>query len=216
MKDIAIYGAGGLAKEIASLIERINNNENDKWRLIGFFDDNEELWGHDVSHYGKVLGGLDALNHWIKPLDIAIAIGNPTDILRVRKRIVNKMVMFPNIISPWLRFADKRSFSIGEGNIIQGTCWASNDVTIGNFNLLNGDIVIGHDVTIGDYNVFMPDIRISGEVSFGNENLIGVGSIILQQLKIGNQVHLGAGAVLFTKPKDGNTYIGNPAKIFRY
>lgn len=216
MKDIAIYGAGGLAKEIASLIERISNKENDKWRLIGFFDDNEDLWGHDVSHYGKVLGGIEVLNNWQTPIDIAIAIGSPTVIHKTKDRITNSRVAFPNIISPWLGFADKKTFNIGKGNIIQGACWASNDVTIGNFNLLNGDVVVGHDVTIGDYNVFMPDIRISGEVSFGNENLIGVGSIILQQIKIGNQVHIGPGAVLFTKPKDGHTYIGNPAKRFKF
>lgn len=216
MKSIALFGAGGLAKEIASLIGRINKKENNKWQLIGFFDDNPNLWGKEVSHYGKVLGGIDSLNQWPKVLDIAIAIGNPESIRKVRERITNPMIQFPNIISSSLSYADKETFHIGEGNIIQEGCWVSNDVTIGNFNLLNGDIVMGHDVTIGDFNVFMPDIRISGEVTFANENLIGTGSIILQQIKIGNQVHLGPGAVLFTKPKDGNTYLGNPAKKFRY
>lgn len=215
MKDIAIYGAGGLSKEIASLIERINNKE-ERWRLIGFFDDNIALNGSEVSRYGKVLGDCDDLNNWPTPLDVAIAIGNPVAIRKVRERIKNPNISFPNIISPWLGFADKQSFKIGEGNIIQGACWASNDVTIGSFNLLNGDVVVGHDVKIGNYNVFMPDIRISGGVQIGNENLIGVGSIILQQLRIGNNVHLGAGAVLMTKPKDGCTYIGNPAKRFNY
>ena len=216
MRDIAIFGAGGLAKEIASLIERINKKETGRWRLIGFFDDNPTLWGKGVSHYGTVLGGIDSLNEWPTTLDVAIAIGNPGGIRKVRERIVSPNVSFPNIISPSLGFADIETFHIGEGNIIQGACWASNDVTIGNFNLLNGDVVIGHDVVIGDYNVFMPDIRISGEVSFGCENLIGVGSIIIQQLKIGNNVHIGAGAVLMIKPKDGCTYIGNPAKLFKF
>ena len=216
MKDIALFGAGGLAKEIASLIERINSKECDKWKLIGFFDDNQDLWGYDVSHYGKVIGGIDALNKWPTPLDVAIAIGSPKGIKNVVERIDNININYPNVISPHLGYADKQTFYIGKGNIIQGNCWASNDVTIGSFNLLNGDVVVGHDVTIGNYNVFMPDIRISGEVSFGNENLIGVGSIILQQLKIGNKVRLGAGAVLMTKPRDGHTYIGNPAKLFRY
>ncbi len=216
MRDIAIFGAGGFAKEVASLIERINEKESSRWRLIGFFDDDQKLIGNEVSHYGKVLGDVETLNEWPSSLDVAIAIGNPSVIHTVRERITNPKVSFPNIISPWLGFADKQTFQIGEGNIIQGACWASNDVTIGNFNLLNGDVVIGHDVTIGDFNVFMPDIRISGEVSFGNENLIGVGSIIIQQLKIGNHVHIGPGAVLMTKPKDGCTYIGNPAKLFKF
>lgn len=216
MKDIALFGAGGLSKEVASLIDRINRKQGDKWRIVGFFDDNPNLKGKDVSHFGKVLGGVDDLNKWESPLDVAISIGNPKAIRKVRNRITNPNISFPNVIATTFGMADVQSFSIGEGNIIQGGCWASNDVTIGNFNLLNGDIVLGHDAKIGDYNVLMPDIRVSGEVSIGECNLIGVGSIILQQLKIGNHVTLGAGAVLMTKPKNGCTYLGNPAKLFKF
>ncbi len=36
--NIAIYGAGGFGKEVACLIDRINDNGG-KWNLIGFFDD---------------------------------------------------------------------------------------------------------------------------------------------------------------------------------
>ena len=216
MKDIALFGAGGLSKEVASLIDRINRKQGDKWRIVGFFDDNPNLKGKDVSHFGKVLGGVDDLNKWESPLDVAISIGSPDSIRKVRNRITNPNISFPNVIAPSFGMADAQCFNIGEGNIIQGGCWASNDVTIGSFNLLNGDIVLGHDAKIGDYNVLMPDIRVSGEVSVGECNLIGVGSIILQQLKIGNHVHIGAGAVLMTKPKDGCTYLGNPAKIFKY
>ena len=77
-------------------------------------------------------------------------------------------------------------------------------------------VIIGHDSKIGDFNCIMPDVRISGEVTIGNENLLGVRSLILQQIKIGNQIRLGPGSVLMTKPKDRNTYIGNPAKLFRF
>lgn len=215
MKDIAIFGAGGLSKEIASLLERINKVE-ELWNLIGFFDDNSQLLDRDVSHYGKVIGNIDTLNSWQTPLAICIAIGNPHNLRNVRERITNPLISFPNIISPRVGYADIVSFKIGEGNIIQEGCWMSNDVTIGNFNLLNGDIVLGHDVEVGDYNVLMPDIRVSGDVTIGMCNLIGVGSIILQQITISENVTLGAGAVLMTKPKNGCTYLGNPAKMFKY
>ena len=216
MKDIAIFGAGGLSKEVASLIGRINKHTENKWRIVGFFDDNASIKGLNVSHFGKVLGGIEELNVWNYPLDVAIAIGSPNAIRKVRERIINPNILFPNIISPDFFIVDDETFSIGEGNIIQGGCCASNDVSIGNFNLFNGDVVMGHDSKVGNYNVIMPDIRISGEVIIGENNILGVGSIILQQVKIGNNVHLGAGAVLMTKPKDGCTYIGNPAKLFKF
>lgn len=214
MKDIAIFGAGGFGREIACLLKRINEHKQ-SWNLVGFFDDGIEK-GVQISHLGTVLGGIEELNNWPTPLAVTIAIGNPKPLRFVRDRITNSMISFPNIIAPDFVMADPETFKIGEGNIIQGGCSASCDVSIGDFNVLNGSISLGHDDCIGNYNVLMPALRISGEVSIGEGNLIGVGSIILQQIKVGNNVRLGAGAVLMTKPKDGGTYIGNPAKLFKY
>lgn len=214
MKEIAIIGAGGLGREVATTIDRINRKEP-TWNLIGFFDDGKAK-GNPVSHYGKVLGGVEEVNKTNKPLSVVIAIGSPGSLRSVRERITNPLIAFPNIIFEPLSCADPSTFKMGEGNIIQGGCWMSVDVTIGNFNVLNGRDMIGHDVTIGDYNVIMPDVRISGEVVIGNDNLLGIASIILQQIKVGNSVRLGAGSVLMTKPKNGELYLGNPAKLFRF
>ena len=214
MKDIAIFGAGGLGRETALLINQINKTGGD-WNFVGFFDDGKEK-GLQISHFGKVNGGINEINTWSTELALVLAIGNPKSVKGVRERINNSNIYFPNIIAPTATISDPESFSIGEGNIIGVGTWISTNVKIGSFNLFNGDVVMGHDVTIGNFNTIMPDIRISGEVSIGDGNLIGVGSIILQQIKIGNGVHLGAGAVLMTKPKDNCTYLGNPAKMFKY
>lgn len=216
MKDIAIFGAGGLGKEVATTILRINRGEKEPtWNLIGFYDDGKEK-GTPISHYGKVLGGIKEVNEVREPLCLVIAIGTPITLRAVREKITNPLISYPNIIFEPFDCADYSTLKIGEGNIIQGYCYASCDVKIGSFNVLNSLIVIGHDTTIGDYNVIMPSVRISGEVTMGNCNLLGVSSIVLQQLKIGNGVRLGAGAILMTKPKDNCTYIGNPAKLFRF
>lgn len=214
VNNIAIFGAGGFGKEVAATIEQINRKEP-VWKLIGFYDDGVEK-GMQVSHYGKVLGGIDELNNVDAPLSVVIAIGSPRSLRHVRERITNPLISFPNIIYEPFGCADPETLKIGVGNIIQGGCYASCDVTIGNFNVLNGLVKIGHDVSIGDYNVIMPSVRISGEVKIGNNNLLGLASIVLQQLQIGNGVCLGAGAVLLTKPKNGGTYLGNPAKLFKY
>lgn len=214
MKNIAIFGAGGLGREVATTILGINRREP-TWNIIGFFDDGIEK-GTPVSHYGKVLGGINEVNETKEPLYVVIAIGSPHSLRAVRERITNPLVSFPNIIFEPFNCADPSTLKMGEGNIIQGFCYASCDVTIGSFNVLNGMVVIGHDATIGNYNVIMPSVKISGEVKMGDANLLGVSSIVLQQLKIGNGITLGAGAVLMTKPKDGCTYIGNPAKLFRF
>lgn len=214
MKDIAIYGAGGFGREVACLIQWINQ-ESPIWNFIGFFDDGLKM-GTAVSHFGKVLGGINELNQYDRNLSIAIAIGNGLVVSHIVSSIHNNNVEYPNLIAPDFILRDSDTFSIGRGNIIKGKSIASCDISIGNFNVFNGDISLGHDVQIGDYNMFMPSVRISGGVNIADYNFFGVGSIVLQQLKIGNKMKLAAGSVLMTKPKSSGLYIGVPAKLMKF
>lgn len=214
MTDIAIYGAGGLGKEVACLIEHLNVYRP-TWNLIGFFDDGIKP-NTSISRYGHVLGNMQTLNAYANNLAIAIAIGNPQIAHAIVSRISNPHISFPNLIYPDLWMADKQTLFIGKGNIIGGACTLSCNVQIGDFNIFNGFVNIGHDVHISNFNAFMPGCRISGEVHIGEKNLLGAGSFVLQQIHIGNNIKLAPGAYLFTHPKDGATYIGNPAKIFKY
>lgn len=210
MKQIAIYGAGGFGREVACLLNKINEVEP-TWELVGFFDDGIEI-GKEVSHFGKVLGGINELNAWSTELSIVITIGNPKIVRHIIDNVTNTNILFPNIIAPTVYFADPETFKIGKGNIIQKHCSFSCDVTIGDFNVMDGADVFGHDDVVGSFNTFMPAMRISGEVTIGDGNFFGVGSIILQQINVGDNIRLSAGSVLMRKPKEGFLYMGNPAK----
>lgn len=214
-KRIAIYGAGGLGKEVAGGINRINKAGNGQWEIIGFFDDNKQV-GTEVSHYGKVLGGIDELNNIKETLALAIAVGSSQSRKRIHDQICNPNIYFPNLIAPSFRILDPATFKIGKGNIIQDNCSVTCDVEIGNYNVFNGSNAMGHDVSVGDFNVMMPGVRLSGMVEVGDCNMLGADSVVLQRVQIGNGVTLGAGSVLMTKPKDGFTYIGVPAKKFDF
>lgn len=76
MKDIAIYGAGGLGREVASMIKLINQTAPNTWNLVGFFDDGV-VKGTQISNFGQVYGGMSELNSWRKELNVVFAIGNP-------------------------------------------------------------------------------------------------------------------------------------------
>lgn len=210
MNDIAIFGAGGLGKEVACLVNKINEQEP-TWNMIGFFDDNPDLKGKIISHFGPCLGNADDLNRYPKELNLVLAIGNPLAVRKVVEKIHNPLITYPNLIHPSFVVTDPESFEIGHGIIIQANCTVTVDVKMGDFNILNGSVSLGHDVKVGSFNAFMPGVRVSGEVTIGNENFFGIASIVLQQLSIGNRVRLGAGSVLMKKPKNGCLYIGNPA-----
>ncbi len=210
MKDIVIYGAGEFGREIACLMNLINE-KTPEWRMIGFLDDDKNIWGCE-NKYGKVLGGADWLNQYDKPLAVAIAVGNPVDVKSIISKINNPNVDYPNLYAPSVTFLDKESLQIGKGNIFCTNCFISCNVQVGNFNLFNGYIPIGHDAKIGDCNVVMPSVNISGSVVMGDVNFLGVQSVVLQGVKIGSNTRIGANSVVMRKTKDGYLYIGNPAK----
>ena len=211
MKEIAIFGAGGFGREIACLIKRINEQQPNTWKIVGFFDDDEKIWGA-WNEYGKVIGGMDALNQWDKPLDIVIAIGNPSVLELLVGKIQNKNISFPNLIDPNVEFMDKAHVEMGEGNVVCMRCTISTNVRFGNFNLLNVAVGVGHDASFGSYNVVMPNVNISGGVTVGDTNLFGVKSTVLQYLKVGNNVKIGACSLLMRNAKSDNLYFGIPAE----
>ena len=211
---IAIYGAGGFGKEVACLLERINNNGGN-WELIGFYDDTKPA-GSSVSRYGLVLGGMETLQQVNQQLAVAIAINDNKVVRRLRESINNPHIIFPNLIDPSLFLVDKQTVIMGEGNIIQNDCMISCDVTMGDFNLINDHVVVGHDNHIGSFNGLMPAAHLSGGITIGDNNLLGVASVVLQGMEIGNGVTLGANSVLMTQPKDNSTYLGVPAKRFDF
>lgn len=212
--DIAIFGAGGLGREIACLIKLINIPHK-IWNFVGFFDDNELLWGGG-NDYGKILGGIDKINNWDKPLCLVVAIGNPLAIQKIVSSIHNDQISYPNIIAPSVIFLDECSSRLGRGNIICSNCLISCNTNLGDFNLLNGNIPLGHDTRIGNYNVIMPSVNISGGVEIGDLNFFGVQSVVLQGIKIGNNTRIGANSVIIRNTKDGLLYIGNPATKVKF
>ena len=133
---------------------------------------------------------------------------------RIRQRITNDHISYPNLIDPTVECWHPDTFSIGEGNIICPHCHFSCNVRLGNFNILNGDISLRHDVCLGDGNALMPGVKLSGGVCMGDRNFLGINAAVAQYLKVGNDNRIGAGAILLDDTQeDGGLYIGVPARM---
>jgi sugar O-acyltransferase (sialic acid O-acetyltransferase NeuD family) len=209
MKDIAIYGFGGLGREVATIINDINK-QTLTWHLIGFFDDGYEIGAENK--YGKVLGGIKEINAVDNNLNVIIAIASSEILEKIKTSIVNPNISFPNIIATNVLFFDFESVEMGIGNLLTNGCRLSCDVKLGSFNLLNGCISLGHDVIIGDYNILLPETRMSGKAQIGNSNFFGARSFVFQGIIIGKKVRVAAGSFVMRNTKDDTLYMGNPAK----
>ena len=212
MKKIAIIGSGGFGREVACLINAINEKSKE-WNFIGFFDDVKDI-GYE-NEYGKVLGRIKDLNSYPESLAVVVAIAKPSAIEVIIKSITSPNIYFPNLIAPDIIFFDKNNMSLGQGNIIGFGCSISCNIHIGNFNIFNCFISVGHDTKIGNYNAVMPSTKISGNITIGDRNFFGASSVILEKLTIGNDTTIGANSLIFRNTKDKNIYIGNPASIVK-
>lgn len=209
MEKILIYGAGGFGREIACLINSINQIEK-QWDLIGFIDDGVQTG--QSNPFGTVLGNLEYINSFKSKIAVAISVATPGIIKKLTTEITNPKVWYPNLIAPDVRFHDLSSFSMGIGNILFFSCRISCNVGIGNFNLMNSLSSLGHDVTIGDRNVLNPVVRISGDCKVGSDNFFGIQSIVLQGIRIGDNTRIGVSSVVMRNTNDDSLYFGNPAK----
>lgn len=210
MKDIVIIGAGGFGREVAWLIEDINNN-NREWHLIGFVDENPELIGHHINNY-EVLGDIN----WLSEQDCyaVCAIGEPRTKKTVLGKLKDSKVKYPILIHPSVIMSD--SVEIDEGTIICAGNLITVNINIGKHVIVNLDCTIGHDVNIGDYSTVLPSVNISGAVNIEECTSIGTGTQIIQGLNIGKNTIIGAGAVVVKDLPANCTAVGSPAKPIKY
>ncbi|MDY6876673.1 MAG: acetyltransferase [Chloroflexota bacterium] len=208
MQDIVIFGAGGLAREVAFVIEDINQ-VSPTWMILGFVEAEKQRVGDQAGKYPVICSEDELLEMEVAA---AIGIGNPAIIQKIAERFKDRLnVSFPNLIHPntvW----DQERVVMGQGNVICAGNIFTTDIQIGSFNYFNLNCTYGHDIEIGNYCVFNPGINLSGGVRLGSGCLIGTGATILQYLSIGNGAIVGAGAVVTKDVEAGSTVIGVPAR----
>lgn len=213
MKQIAIFGSGGFGREVAMLIEQINEQEI-QWELIGFFDDG--IQKETLINGYPVLGGVEDLNKFENPLGLIIAIGNPIVKREIHHSILNSKIFYPSLIHPSVIKGKDQYLSIGTGCIIAAGNIITVNIKIGNHVILNLSCTIGHDTVIKDYASFMPGVNISGEVLVNDCVYIGTGATIINQVEIGKETIVGAGAVVSRSLPEKCTAVGIPAKPLKF
>lgn len=209
IKSLYIYGSGGFAREVAWLVEEINN-EKQEWKIKGFLDDNDTNWGKIINGY-KVLGDYSYLKNIDKQVYVSIAVGNPKSKENIFEKIEdNKFINFATLIHPNV---EKSNFvKIGDGSIICAGTILTTNIVIGEHVIINLDTTIGHDAIIGDFTTILPSVNISGNVDIGKNVSVGTGSAIIQNVEIGENTTIGAGAVVVRNLPSNCTAVGVPAK----
>jgi len=213
MQPLVIIGAGGLGREIAWLVEEINQKEP-KWQLIGFLDDSVELQKRQVNGY-PVLGSLSWLEHnKLDELAGVCAVGSPI----VKRHLVEQAkhfgLKFTTLIHPSAIISNK--VKLGEGVIICAGCILTVDLEIGEQVILNPGCGIGHDVIIGRYATLFWHVDLAGRVKIEEGSLLGSKSTVIQGITVGAWSIIGAGAVVTRDIPPHCTAVGVPARPIKF
>lgn len=211
VKNIAIVGAGGCAREVAWLIRDINR-VRPTYNLLGYVvSDLSALGPRDST--AEVIGDLSILSDSRVSIDcLALGIGTPAARLAVAREITATApaIDWPMLVHPTAQF-DAESCSVSRGVILCAGCISTVNITFAEFCLCGVSTTIGHESRIGACSVLNPSASISGGVSVGSAVLIGTGAQVLQYLEIGSGATVGAGAVVTKNVAAGECVVGVPA-----
>lgn len=207
MSGVAIIGAGGHGRVIASILDAANS------KVAGFIDS-----GVKGELPYPVLGDDGDIPKLIKAGTInsfIIGLGSVKGGASLRSTLFDKMIgagltpavaIHPTaILSPGVK--------LGAGTVVMAGTIINISTSIGKNCIINTGAIIDHDGDIGDHVHIGPGVTLSGHVNVGDNTLIGVGSTIRQSIKVGEDVTLGAGSVVVKDIESGATAFGNPAKV---
>lgn len=203
MKKIAIYGAGGLGREIKTIIDAINRC-NLTYEFLGFFD--------DYASGNHIIGGKGELNSWNEPIFIVLGVGGPEVKEKIVSQINNANIVYETIIHPRAIIGDEDQVKIGEGTVIGAGSILTTNIEIEKHVLINLNVTVGHDTIIKSFTSVMPGVNIAGGVTIGSSVLIGSGAGIINAAQIGDKAIVGAGALVVKAVPSAVTVIGIPAK----
>lgn len=213
MKDLLIIGAGGFGREVAWVVDRINE-KNPEWNLLGFIDDNPEMKGVELNGY-KVIGATEEIGNYPDAF-VVCAVGSS----KVRKKIIEGVkekfpeTKFATLIDPSAEIS--KYVEIGEGTIICAHNIITVNIKIGAHVIINLNCTVGHDAVLGDFDTLYPDVNVSGITTVGECTELGTGMQVIQGRIIGSNTIVGAGAVVIRDIPDKCTAVGNPAKPIKF
>jgi sugar O-acyltransferase (sialic acid O-acetyltransferase NeuD family) len=204
---LAIYGAGGFAREVAPLAL-----EDPECDIVLVSDLAEEIGtapnGIRVLSYTEL-----AAEHRDRRVVIAIADGG------ARRALAGKCAQdgfaFGEIVAP--SHYRGHSVEIGEGSVFCANTIVTSNIRIGRHFHCNMASYVGHDCIVGDFVTFAPRVSCNGWIVIEDDAYIGTGAMLRpgsrhKPLVIGKGAKIGMGAIVTGDVPPGVTLVGMPAR----
>ena len=208
--NLLIYGASGLAKEVADIAGRSYPDRWEKIYFIDYFvDEGRKTFGQTIrfSTVEEMISSTD------ERFEGVVAVGEPGSRELLTHRFQKLGVELVNIIDSTAVISP--SARLGKGVIVCEMVLIHAFADISDGVLLQPQVVVGHDIKIGKFSVLGAHCAPGGESTFGEKVYVGMNASIKEKLVIGDDAIISMGAVVYNDVEAGNTVIGNPARVTR-
>ncbi|MDU7199167.1 acetyltransferase [Phytobacter diazotrophicus] len=203
---LAIYGAGGLGREVLELAMQINKLQS-RWSSLCFIDDinaNRQLKSHDVLSLALISP---------QEYEVVVAVGEPS----LRKYLAEKAkdagFNLATLIHPDAYISSDTT--IGMGSVICYGAFISCDTVIGDNVHLQPNASLGHDCCIGNHCVISSYANLAGHCIVGDLTFIGMNAVVRETSTIGAETIISMGSAVFNDIASGVIAMGNPARAIR-
>ena len=201
MRDLFIVGAGGLGREAAWTVERINAaSQQPLWRLIGFADDDPAKATGNFEGY-PMLGSVEKASKDHPGASVFIAIGDNA----IRRQVYAQLRGhdFPAMIDPSAQVSPTTEFK--HGTYIACEAVVSVGTEIGKFVIINARAGVGHDSVVGDFSNVAPGVSLSGHTTLGQDVFMGTNSCTAPGRKVGDGATVACGTPVLKDVEPGST-----------
>jgi sugar O-acyltransferase (sialic acid O-acetyltransferase NeuD family) len=188
--ELALYGYGGHAMEVAAQIDQ----------PITFFVDDKYL-----TEETKPISEFDPTKYLIM-----VAVADSKDRFDMVQRLPKETQFFTFIHPTALILSD--NVQVGVGSFIGANSILTTNIKLGKHAILNRGNQIGHDSEIGDYFSAMPGAIVSGNVKIHDCVYMGTNSSIKEKLSIHSLSTIGMNSCVVKHIKEPGVYVGVPAK----
>ena len=199
MRDLFIVGAGGLGREAAWTIERINKAaQQPMWRIIGFADDDPAKTSGNFEGY-PMLGSCEKASADFPGASVFVAVGDNA----VREKIYRRLRGhdFPAVVDPSAQVSPTTEFR--HGTYIAAGAVVSVGTDIGKFVIVNARSGIGHDSRVGDFCNICPGVSLSGHTTLGRAVLMGTNSCTVPGVAVGDGATVAPGTPAYSDVPPG-------------
>ena len=188
--ELALYGYGGHAREVAAQIDQ----------PITFFVDDKYL-----TEETKPISEFDPTKYLIM-----VAVADSKDRFDMVQRLPKETQFFTFIHPTALILSD--NVQVGVGSFIGANSILTTNIKLGKHTILNRGNQIGHDSEIGDYFSAMPGAIISGNVKIHDCVYMGTNSSIKEKLSIHSLSTIGMNSCVVKHIKEPGVYVGVPVR----